>query len=108
MYAGHGYGSKKADVEKIISDGKIVVAAMDICGAMSLKTNFKNVVTVYIKRDERSLLESILEKKCSNPDKVNRIISIDDERRNEEICDFVVDYTDADCCAEAILKLIKI
>lgn len=108
MYAGHGYGSKKADVEKIISDGKIVVAAMDICGAMSLKTNFKNVVTVYIKRDKRSLLESILEKKCSNSDKVNRIISIDDERRNEEICDFVVDYTDADCCAEAILKLIKI
>ena len=64
---------------------------MDICGAMSLKTNYKDVVTVYIKRDKRELLESILEKNSTNEDKVNRIISIDDERRNEEICDFVVD-----------------
>ena len=44
MYAGHGYGSKKEDVEKIINSGKIVLAAMDICGAMSLKTNFKNSI----------------------------------------------------------------
>ena len=43
MYAGHGYGSKKEDVEKILAQGRHVLAAMDICGAMSLKTNFKNV-----------------------------------------------------------------
>ena len=51
MYAGHGYGSRKTDVEKILAKGKHVLTTMDICGAMSLKTNFKNVVTIYIKRD---------------------------------------------------------
>ena len=107
MYAGHGYGSKRSDVENILSKGKIVLAAMDICGAMSLKTNFDNVLTVYVKRDKKALLSSILEKNCSNDDKVNRIISVDDERRNEEICDFVVDNHDADAAAEYILKHVK-
>ena len=64
---------------------------MDICGAMSLKTHYKDVVTIYVKRDKRELLKSILEKNSTNEDKINRIISIDDERRNEEICDYVVD-----------------
>ncbi len=108
MYAGHGYGSKKIDVEKILTDKKIVLAAMDICGAMSLKTNFKSVITIYIKRDKRELLSSILNKQCSNEDKVNRIVSIDDERRNEEICDFVIDYKGPAESAEAIIKLLKI
>ncbi len=108
MYAGHGYGSKKSDVDKILNDKKMVLAAMDICGAMSLKTNFKNVVTVYIKRDKRELLSSILDKKCTNEDKVNRIISIDDERRNEEICDYVVDYKSADISADEIIKLLNL
>ena len=108
MYAGHGYGSKRSDVEKIISDGKIVLAAMDICGAMSLKTNFENVTTVYVKRGKRELLASILGKKCTDAEKVNRIISIDDERRNEEICDYVIKNDDCDAAANEIIRLLNI
>ena len=48
MYAGHGYGSKIQDVKDILEKGKHVVTAMDICGAMSLKTNFPHVITVYL------------------------------------------------------------
>ena len=108
MYAGHGYGSKKTDVEKIIANKKIVLAVMDICGAMSLKTNFKKVSTVYIKKDKRELLKSIIDENCSNEDKVNRIISIDDERRNEEICDFTIDNLNENTAAESILKFLNI
>ena len=108
MYAGHGYGSKKSDVEDIISKGKIPLAAMDICGAMSLKTNFKNVATVYLKCDKRDLLRSLLMKKCSIEDKVNRIISIDDERRNEEICDYVAEYITPEITADEIIKMLNI
>ena len=108
MYAGHAYGSKIEDVNKIIANGKIPLAVMDICGAMSLKTNFDNVVTVYIKKDKHELLSRILEKNCSNEEKVSRIISIDDERRNEEICDFVIENTDCDEAAEKILKVLNI
>jgi guanylate kinase len=38
MYADHGYGSKKDDVDKILAKGKSVLATMDICGAMALKS----------------------------------------------------------------------
>ena len=91
MYAGHGFGSKRSDVDALIEEGKTVLTIMDICGAMSLKTHYKDVVTVYVKRDKRELLKSILNKNSTNEDKVNRIISIDDERRNEEICDHIVE-----------------
>lgn len=107
MYAGHGFGSKKSDVDALLGDGKTVLTIMDICGAMSLKTHYKNVVTVYIKRDKRDLVASILEKNSSNEDKVNRIISIDDERRNEEICDYVIENNgDYDAAANKIIELL--
>ncbi len=92
MYAGHGYGSRKSDVDAILSSGKHVMTTMDICGAMSLKTNFKNVITIYIRRDKKALLSSILRKNSSNEDKVNRIIAIDFEEQNAAICDYVVEF----------------
>ena len=107
MYAGHGFGSKKSDVDDILHNGRRVLAIMDICGAMSLKTHYKDVVTVYVKRDKRELLSSILEKNSTNEDKVNRIISIDDERRNEEICDYVVEnFGDYDKVSEKIIEML--
>ena len=108
MYAGHGFGSKKEDVDRILAGGKIVLAAVDICGAMSLKTNYKDVVTVYIKRDKKQLLSSILDKNCSKEDMVNRIISIDDEKRNEDVCDYVVENDDYVVAAEHIIELLGI
>ena len=108
MYAGHGFGSKKADVDTILSMNKIVLATMDICGAMSLKTNYKNVTTIYIKRDRRELLASILRRNCSDDDKVNRIISIDDEKRNEEICDYVVSNNGYEQAADEIIDLLNL
>lgn len=106
MYASHGFGSRKEDVDRILANHKIVLATMDICGAMALKTNYHNVMTVYIKRDHRALLSSILEKNSSNEDKVNRIIAIDQEKRNAEICDQVVENTGYGETADAILSLL--
>jgi len=109
MYAGHGYGSRKKDVDEIIASGKTVLASVDICGAMSLKANYEDVVLVYIKKDRKELLTNILQKKCSDEDKVNRIISIEDEKRNEEICDYVVNVTNKDysIAVDEILGLLK-
>ena len=102
MYAGHGYGSRKADVEKILAQGKRVLTTMDICGAMSLKTHFKNVITIYIKREKKALMANILRKNSSIEDKVNRLTAIDYEQQNAEICDYVVDFESYD---EAVEKL---
>ena len=74
---------------------------MDICGAMSLKTHFKNVTTVYIKREKRELMANILRKNSSIEDKVNRLMAIDYEQQNAEICDYVINFeTYADAVAQ--------
>ena len=108
MYAGHGYGSKIQDVKDILEQGKHVITAMDICGAMSLKTNFPHVITVYIKRDKRKLLESILQKNSSIEDKVNRLISIEDEKNTEDIGDYVISYDKYEDAVEEIIKTLKL
>jgi guanylate kinase len=105
MYAGHGYGSRKPDVEKILAQGKHVLTTMDISGAMSLKTHFKNVITIYIKRDQKALMASILRKNSSVEDKVNRLIAIESEKQNAEICDYVVKF---DTYEQAITQLCDI
>lgn len=105
MYAGHGYGSKKGDVEKILSRGNRVMTTMDICGAMSLKTYFKNVTTIYIQRDKKALMANILRKNSSIEDKVNRLTAIEYEEKNAALCDYVVRF---DSYAEAVAQLHEI
>ena len=108
MYAGHGYGSKKEDVQAILDDGRHVLAAMDIGGAMSLKTNFKNVTTIYINRDKKKLMASILRKNSSIEDKVSRLIAIESEKKNEEICDYVVKFEEYDDAVNQICQILGI
>lgn len=108
MYAGHGYGSKKQDVQKILDKGKHVLTTMDICGAMALKTNFKNVIMIYIKREKAALLSTILRKKSSIEDKVRRIMAIESEKKNAEICDYVVTFEGYDEAAKKICDILRI
>ena len=106
MYAGHGYGSRKADVEKILDEGKRVLTTMDICGAMSLKKYFKNVVTIYIKREKKALMASILRKNSSIEDKVNRLMAIEPELRNENLCDYVVSFETYDQAVQQLNNIL--
>ena len=104
MYAGHCYGSCKEDVESILAEGKHVLTVMDICGAMSMKTHFPNVATVYVKRSKRDLVASVLEKPLNNSEKVSRILALDAETKNAGICDYVVSGDDFDQAAKELLK----
>lgn len=108
MYAGHGFGSKKEDIVKILDSGKNVLTTMDICGAMALKTNFDNVITIYIKRDRKTLIESILKKNTDIQDKTNRILAIESEKCNLELCDYVVYNYDYSQSADEILEILKL
>jgi len=104
MYAGHHYGSSKRDVEEILSSGKHVLTVMDICGAMALKTHFPNVTTIYVKRDKRELLTALLEKQLSVSEKVSRLMALDSEMRNADICDYTVDMDTPEQAAKEIIK----
>ena len=101
-YANHYYGSRKSDVEAILAQGKHVLTVMDICGAMALKTHFSNVITIYIKREKRELLTSILERDIPTQDKVNRLLAIEAEKQNAEICDYVVKMNTPEQAAQEI------
>ena len=101
-YANHSYGSRKSDVEKILARGKHVITVMDICGAMALKTLFPHVITVYVKRDRKELITSILEKDCSIEDKANRLLSISVETRNAQVCDYTVKFDSAEQAVKEI------
>ncbi len=101
-YANHFYGSRKEDVEQILQKGRHVLTVMDICGAMSLKTHFPNVVTIYVRRDKRDLLTSILEKEIPTKEKVNRLLALETERQNAEVCDYVVEF---ESCEKAVQEI---
>lgn len=107
MYAGHGYGSKKSDIEDILSSGKRVLTTMDICGAMSLKTHFKNVTTIYIKRDKKALMSNILRKNSSIQDKVNRLCAIDYVDKNAALCDYVITFDTYDEAVKQLKDILK-
>jgi guanylate kinase len=106
MYAGHGYGSKRGDIEKILARGKRVMTTMDICGAMSLKTYYKNVTAIYIKLEKKALMASILRKNSSIEDKVNRLSAIDYEEQNAALCDYVVDFDNYDDAVEQLRDIL--
>ena len=103
VYAGHCYGSRKEDVEKILASGKHVLTVLDICGAMSMKTHFPNVTTLYIQRSKRDLVEGVLEKNLSNSEKVSRLLALDAETKNAEVCDYVVPVENYDQAAKDII-----
>ena len=107
MYLGHGYGSKKSDVEKILSSGKRVITTMDICGAMSMKTHYKNVTTIYIKRDKKALMSNILRKNSSIQDKVNRLCAIDYVDKNAALCDYVITFDTYDEAVKQLKEILK-
>ena len=106
MYAGHGYGSRKADVQAILDQGKRVMTTMDICGAMSLKTNFKKVTTIYIHRNKKDLMATILRKNSSVEDKVNRLLAIEYEEQNANICDYVINFDTYDDAANQLCDIL--
>lgn len=108
MYAGHNYGSCKQDVEQILSRGHYVLTVMDICGAMSLKTHFPNVTTVYVQQEKEELLRNLLNKPLSLQEKVNRIMALDAEQKNADICDYIVPVTTHAKAAKEILDTLFI
>ena len=108
MYAGHGYGSKRCDIDNILAGGKHVLTTMDICGAMSLKTYYKNVTTIYIKREKKALMASILRKNSTIEDKVNRLASIDYDVQNAALCDYIIDFDDYDDAVAQLHDILKV
>ena len=107
MYAGHGYGSKEEDINFELSKNNNIIIPMDICGIISLKTNFKNVISIYIDRNREDILCDIVSRNISDKDKAKRIISLDMEKKNRTLCDYIIDGNrDINEIVEEIISII--
>lgn len=103
-YAGDSYGITTVEIEKLLSLGKSIVIPLDICGANALRRIYGDkVATVFISRDKESLVSNILKKSITDECKVCRILALDSEIRNSELCDII---TESDMTAKEIADMI--
>lgn len=91
MYAGNGYGMEKKNVDTLLAEGKNVLVPLDMCGAMAFKSMYgSKCVVCFVKRGKDEVIKAILERNIPNEDKYNRIISLEDEFKNEALCDATI------------------
>lgn len=94
-YAGYAYGIEEAEVEDLLSSGVYPVVPIDICGAIGMKRHFPTLV-VYLKRSKCAQVRDIItDASLTDDEKALRILSLEAERKNETICDMVIDSDDA-------------
>ena len=76
-----------------MESGRIAVIPIDICGALTLKNLYRSrAVLVFTEREKRAILMNILNRPIPDSDKVQRLLSLDFELRNIELCDFAVQF----------------
>ena len=108
-YAGVRYGTRKEDILALLDQGKFAVIPVDMCGAIAMKRSFPTHI-IYVARDKEKLIADIIDSDYDTEEKTLRILSIDAEKRNRKICDYVIrnDIMDGECVsgAEELKRLI--
>lgn len=97
-YAGYYYGIRMEDMVDLMAARRRkqvkLVIPIDICGANALKRIYGECVkTVYVRRNRGELVMNILQKDIPDKEKTLRILALDGEERNEELCDYSVTHT---------------
>lgn len=94
VYGGEYYGTSLKEIDSIVNDKRIAVIPVDFCGAITLKSRYpKNCVIVFTHRGRNEVIGNILSKQCPADEKVLRILSLESEYKNEDICDLTVSMT---------------
>lgn len=95
MYAGKKYGTRKKEIETILQSGMNAVIPLDMCGAIAMKRVFPTTI-IYLKRDKISIITNIVsDTSISEDEKVLRILSLEAEKKNAQICDYVIEVKEA-------------
>lgn len=89
IYMGDFFGMREDDIKDVIEKGKIPLMILDINGAMAVQAAF-NAINVFVKEDKERCIESIVKRQLPIDKTVQKIVSLDLELRNEELCDITV------------------
>ena len=106
VYSKYFYGTSEKQIDPIIEKGNIAVIPVDICGALTIKNTYKSkALLVSTERTKEMILLDIIQRQVSDDDKINRIMSLDYELRNGELCDIAVNFDEGvDACVSKIRK----
>lgn len=110
VYSGYHFGTSEKDIAPIVERGAIAVIPIDICGAITLKNLYRRrAMLVFTRRDRADAIKSIISRDIDLDDKTRRIMSLDFEYRNSEICDVEVNVgNDIEAAIEKILGYVKL
>lgn len=106
VYSRHHYGTSAKDISPIVERGSVAVIPIDICGALTLKNLYRHrAMLVFLNREKENAIKSIISKDIDLEDKTRRIMSLEFEYRNSEICD--TELTVGDDPREVALEIAK-
>ena len=105
MYAGVNYGTTMEDIEEVLNHGMFAAMPLDMCGAIAMKRHFPTAM-IYVARDKEDMILDIIKSEYAPEEKTLRILSIDAEKRNQEICDYTINNRQNDGVKE-ILRLLS-
>ncbi len=92
VYSKYYFGTSPEEITPIVERGHIAVLPIDICGAVTLKNVYRSrAMLVFTNRDKTNVVLDIIERDIPAEDKMRRILSLDFEYRNAEICDIELD-----------------
>jgi guanylate kinase len=106
---GNYYGTPKAYVEKLLSEGKDVILEIDTVGAANVKKQFADAVLIFIAPPSASTLRERLEKRGTETDEVKarRLEASELELSRIKNYEFIVVNNDADVAADEIKSIVK-
>ena len=108
VYSKYYFGTSSDQVDPIVKSGKCAVIPIDICGALTMKNIYRSrAMLVFANRDKSEVIMDIVGRDIPGEDKVRRIMSLDFEYRNAEICDKeLMIGSDAATAADELKRLI--
>ena len=91
QYSGNYYGSRKEDVNKLLSSGNNVLFIVETKGALNLKKVFTNAILIFIKAPSVKELEQRLILRGDKIEDVKkRINEVNDELDREKEFDYII------------------
>lgn len=110
VYSGYHFGTSEKDISPIVERGHVAVIPIDICGAITLKNLYRQrAMLVFTRRERADAIKSIIDRDIDLDDKTRRIMSLDFEYRNSEVCDVEVNVgSDVNEAVEKIVKLVSL
>lgn len=106
VYAGVKYALSISDIEMHLQENRNVTILTDICGAVALKQRYPTLI-IFCRRSREQMIAAILEKEKSNEEKKWRLLSMENELKNENLCDYVVRTEQMEQAAKEITLLFK-